>query len=1639
MKNLISLLIIFSIWNSLFAPISSAQNSNTNSVFTSAKSKSDEPEKEKKGLQFRVREGKPEAVPRTSPTPVSASKLGQSETDSILKRLTPLPADEKSDFKLRSDSLPPPKNGTIINTKFPADESQNLSKINDSKQLEVIRFSPNGNVGVTPEISITFSQPMIAVTSQTEASETVPVKLTPAVKGKWRWLGTRVLIFDAENRLPMATKFTAVIPAGTKSAIGGTLTKDISWEFSTNPPKIESFSAKSATVTRDEKLFASFDQNINPAEILKKMSANTNGQKIPLRLLTEAEMSKEIEEIKKEKPEMLKRIVGFRAAELLPPDSVIYLNFDKGLPSAEGNLVSTEPQVFIFKTFGILKFVKSTCGYENKTICEPSDSWEIKFNNSIDEKVFDKSQVKIEPSVKEPNFSIYGNEIDIRGDFRPRTAYKITILNSLKDDFGQTLGQDVSAQITTGGREPKLESSHYKDFLTIAPISKPIFSVFSTNYSTLKVKIYAVTPENYQAFLDFRHNDDETYPKFGKLVFDKPIKIKNIQDEEIVTDISLAPALKNGIGHAVLIVEPPVKDENFEPIAKWIQVTNIGLDAFADDEQLNVYVSNLRDGKPLGNVQMSLANSSNGVSDDKGMANLKLLPSKNKTTNYLIAKQGNDSAILTNGEYYNYEEENGWFLGNNKDSLRWFVFDDRKMYRPGDTVSIKGYLRKITGGKLSDISELADAVSKVDYVLKDAKNIEIAKGSAQLNAFGAFDLQLKLPETINLGYQRLELKTVSNLDEKETFHNFQVQEFRRPEFEVNTEVESSAPFYLGDSATIVTEAKYFSGGGLANAETDWDISASPTDYTPPNREDFTFGTFTPWWGYHYRSDWESRTSEDFKSKTDFEGKHRVALDFVKANPARPYKIEARANIQDVNRQTFSGSTSLLVHPSKLYVGLRTPKTFVQAGEPFKLETITTDIDGKSVADAPVSITAELKDWQQVKGEWQDVVVDTQKCELKSASDVSSCDFTAKQGGTYTITARVLDEKERPNESELTVWVAGGKRETVTDVQKQDVELIPDKKEYEPNETAEILLNVPFSPAEGMMTLERNGIVKTERFTLDKSSTVLKIPIEEGYLPNIHVQVTLVGASSFEYYGDDRDKDFPKIPAYATGELNLEISTDSRKLNVTAEPLEKNLQPAGQTKINIAVTDNYGKAVANSEVALVAVDESILALTGYKISNPLDVFYQQFNANTNDTHSREDILLNLDGIGFGRGGGQGNGSGDDEPPPARANPVLLSGDSPYTSNKPAANTAANVSATPSRDAFEKPKLPPSAKMDQVTKPELLLEVETQGNRKEKPSEEASDSLQMMQLRRNFAATAIFAPSVKTDVNGKAIVDLKLPDNLTRYRITAVAVTNSKQFGLGESNVTARQPLQIRPSAPRFMNFGDKIELPVVLQNQTDAPMTIDVAIRASNATLTDGNGKKVTVPAQTRAEIRFPVTAEKAGIARFQIGASSQNFADAAEIEFPVYTPATTEAFATYGTTDQNGAIVQPISTPKDVYSDFGGLEISSSSTQLQELTDAFIYLQSYPFECSEQISSRILSVAALRDVLTAFNAKDMPNKAAIEAKMKSDIQRLQKLQHSDGGFSFWRNDDESFPYLSVHVAHALARAKAKGYVVPKEM
>lgn len=1637
------------------------------------------------GLKFRLSEGVEGAENRTVTPPASGDPLSQSDTENLLKRIPPpkVQDDDQKDFAKREGSLPPPKTGKKIEQKFPADNQQGAPNVDQSgRSLEVLRYSPEGDVPLAPDLNVTFSQPMVAVTSQQEAANVVPVQLSPMPQGKWRWLGTKTIMFDTDKRFPMATKYTATIPAGTKSANGQTLEKAVTWTFSTPPPKVETMIPQNQITKRDALMFISFDQEINPEAVIKTIAVTGGGKPLPIRLATQEEIDADGSISYYSKNVQPKRWIAFRTINsdkltenALPADSAISVIVKKGTPSAEGPLTTTADQSYSFRTFGAMKFVKGYCQYESSKQCSPFDTWYMQFTNPIDAQNFAKEMVKVEPAIEGLNVYPSGNYLYFQGVKKGRTTYKVTVEGSLKDTFGQILGQTASATFNVGSA-PASMYSQGGSMVVLDPNSKPSYSIYSINHANAKVKVYQVTPQNWEGFrqyMRYMNYDEQKQPPIpGKLVIDKLQKIETKPDEMVETRIDLAQALNGGFGHAIVVVEPTVKRDKYDrtKIIAWVQSTQIGLDAFVDNQELVGVVSELKTGKPLTGVELSIYPNGLKVMSDKGQVIseetaqtqswtewfgnlftfnekphgpsatdenggaietetiteaqtnqtggngiLRLgLPdySSQKSQNLLIAKKGKDVAFLPENSDYYWQEQGGWYKKPQNDSLRWFVFTDRGIYKPKEEVAIKGYIRIYQGGKLGDIAELGDKASGLGYVVRDSRGNEITKGNSTLNAFGAFDFKFNLPDNANLGQASVTLSTTSSVSGNTNYHTFQLQEFRRPEFEVKAKAETEAPYFVKSNALVGVEAKYYAGGGLANAETNWTVTSTPTNYTPPTRGDFNFGKWVPWWR-SYGGDYSQTSTQTFKGTTDAAGKHLLKVDFEDANPSRPYSVRADVRVQDVNRQTFASNTTLLVHPSDLYIGLRSNRNFVNKGEKIVVESIISNIDGKLVAGRDAQIKAVLKDWTYDKGKWEEKTVDEQTCQIKSTEEISKCEFVAKNGGTYTITGRVLDDRERPNETEFTVWVSGGKTPPKRNVEQEEVDLIPNKKDYNAGDVAEILVNSPIENAEGILTLRRDGLVKTEKFTIKGNSIVLKIPLEEKYLPNIYAQVDLTGASPRTDDKGEVDAQLPKRPAFAKGLLNLSISTESRKLTVLAEPQSATLEPGGETKIDVQVKDSKGEPVANSEVALVVVDESVLALIGYRIGDPLGAFYTQRGAGVADYHLRKDILLGnpLDTVKNLPVNGRDFGSSD-----------IVSVDGMSGGSMPKPTSAAPMRAR--------------AMAKSEAAPMMEIAADISSDEKESPAQ-----TEEIKLRENFNALALFTPSVKTDSNGKVTVPVKVPDNLTRYRITAVSVDSGKRFGSGESSLTAKQPLMVRPSAPRFMNFGDKIELPVVVQNQTDKEMSVNVGVRATNATLTTGGGKKVIVPANDRIEVRFPVSAEKAGIARFQIAVSSGKWSDAAEISLPVWTPATTEAFATYGTTDENGAIVQPVQTPGDVWSQFGGLEITTSSTQLQELTDAFIYLYRYPYECSEQISSRMISIAALKDVLTAFKAKEMPSEAEIVKSFAKDIEILKGRQRTDGSFGLWGQKREryEFPFMSVHVAHALILAKSKGFKVPDDM
>ena len=456
------------------------------------------------------------------------------------------------------------------------------------------------------------------------------------------------------------------------------------------------------------------------------------------------------------------------------------------------------------------------------------------------------------------------------------------------------------------------------------------------------------------------------------------------------------------------------------------------------------------------------------------------------------------------------------------------------------------------------------------------------------------------------------------------------------------------------------------------------------------------------------------------------------------------------------------------------------------------------------------------------------------------------------------------------------WVAGGRSGAPSRrVDLEAANLIPDAETYAAGDTAEILVDSPFASATSLLTISHNRIIELRTFEIADHAAVLEVPITDDHVPELAVQVEIV--STTERTADDGTSldGVPHRPAYASGHATLRVPPLLRTLDVTAEPASTVVEPGAATSIAVEVNDAGGAPVEGANVLLIVVDEAVLAVSGYELMDPIDVFYRPRTRGLRTARGRDTILL--------------------ESPQE----LLRLIEQDYAEAE--AEAAVEESAAADSDDG---------------------------------SGSGSAGL-AVDVRENLDALALFDPEAATDAAGRITIEFDLPDNLTRYRVMAVAVS------------------------------GD---------------------------------------------------------------------YADAQIVALPVYTPATSEAFATYGVVDE-GAVVQSIAALRDVIPQFGGLEINTSSTALQALTDAVLYLSDYRYASSDAYASRILAISALRDVLGAFEAEGLASPGELDAAVRRDIAELSALQNSDGGFGWWSRNRPSSPYQSIQAMHALTVAQNEGFTV----
>jgi uncharacterized protein YfaS (alpha-2-macroglobulin family) len=1002
-------------------------------------------------------------------------------------------------------SWPPLAEAELMSAEDPA---------NADKVLSVLRFSPEGELPLVPQLSITFSQPMVPVSGQADLAASVPVRLEPQPPGRWRWIGSRTLVFDPEGgRLPMATEYRLHLPAGLTSAVGGVLLQSQTFDFATPAARMQPRSSQTGPLDLQPVLVLQFDQLVDFAEVLAKTRLiGPEGSAVELQML-EPESPEVVRALKEHEVEPVEgRWLAVQPKRRLKTGSLYRAEVASGLGSLEGPRKTTAAQSWAFSTYSPLEFRYFLCGSNaSGKDCDPGEVLRLKFNNSLDAADFDPSSLRVEPAVEELSLHVYGEHLNLRGVLSPRTEYRVSLPARLKDRFGQTLGRAQDIVVSTGDAAPRLHALG-GPLVTLDPASAPSFSVYTRGIETLDVEIYRVRPEQWPEFLRWRANqqnerDGDVPP--GELVSKRqlrPVASGGISE----TLIELQEHLSDGLGHLVLNLSSNAAagTRAWHGHRVWLQATRLGLVAVRDRRQMSAWVSELATGRALPGVDVSVrGTASRARTGVDGMATLDL-PSQSDVP-LLIAQFGEDSALLPDSLYH--AERPSWAGDAQTERLRWMVFDDRGMYRPGEQVRVKGWLRQLPSDPSGDLQLPTVIDARVRWTLADSLGVEIGQGEAEMSGLGGFDFAIDLPSTPNLGPAVLALQRVeaSDVDSKMVHtHEFWIEEFRRPEYEVRTKADAG-PHLLGSRARIEVDANYYSGGALASTPVRWTLFAQPTRYVPPGRSDFNFGGFSPWWS---RSDEPGEDAEgSFEGRTDDSGRHAIEVEFLGADRSRPHLLLAEASVSDLNRQVLSANSVLLVHPAQHYVGLKAKRSFVQRSETLEVESVVVDIEGALVAASLPQIRLTRLVWKEQDGTWIEVAEPAGTCAPEALeSGHRRCRWTPQRGGTYLVEASVRDGQGRTSSSELRVWVAGGEAAAARGVEVQDLLLVPDREDPRPGEILQVFVQAPFDKAEGLMTLDRGGMLQQRRFSLEQGSATLEVPILESMAPGFDLRLAVVG-------------------------------------------------------------------------------------------------------------------------------------------------------------------------------------------------------------------------------------------------------------------------------------------------------------------------------------------------------------------------------------------------------------------------------------------------------------------------------------------------------------------------------------------------
>ncbi len=1495
------------------------------------------------------------------------------------------------------------------------------------------------------ELAVTFSDDMLPLGGKRDGASVL--KITPAVKGEFTWRGNRTLAFRPEPRFRFSTTYTAVIPAGTKSLSGKVLLKEIRWQWSTPqayPVEIrianqDYFSQLSAMEKLDSKVWVRdpltlrFNQPVSVASaknffVLREVKSGTGA---PVCLFQKGTNEIEVQYAKVLKREILYEFV-----------------LKKGFCGSEGETGTAKDFTFTFDTVPAFRYTGKTppVFFPDEPHCWlPFSNALAEFNESL-LKVFKISGKGKSPLKFHLEPSYHGNEalfLNIDNDLASGDILRIQVDRNLVNIYGETLPEDLELEARVcSSRSPHLDFS-----LQDKKLSMTAKSIKQAAVRLLKLKpdFYSQLANQNFGILQRKGFKDEFVEKevLQKLA-DLPEKANNpsLRDQELGSPLGFFALLVqryepyNACRDVALMRLPASMPLSLEVFHR----RNMDMVIKAGQGQTLYWLYDNRSGKSLGKIPFFLK----GYGKDtqplgESAGNGVLLSNRElRQSDLVLAKNPADNDMTLAGIDQGPAPDR---------ELRITVFSDRDFYKPGEMVHVGGIVKEYASGRVSS-PKTTGAI--LEIMGPDWQKV---KGDTlKLDRLGGFHYEFKSDPSGKKGHYQILVKVV----DEQTWQGQRgvtIDYYQPNTFEMK--VSGTAERYLPeDTFHPGISGSYLAGNPMAGDRFTYSlapIQAAAKVFSSRGLEQYGFGLD--------RSLAQSDPPQQGGEKLDASGNFTLDIPmsvFKKTN----YLADLHFSVtgRSAEGKEFTARTRSLFSPGKLLTGIHVGY-YQNLKEQIKTELALVDFQGNPASgEIRVSLYQGYYQNSQYKlkkvAGSDDIYID--KTKIHS--------FRVAEAGHYVLRCDTSDANGRivSTSNGFFAWDSG---------YADNEDNLRIESEQGMLRTGEKLKCFIRSPRAGqaLVTIERGKVLDSMVLDLQKM-TPLELPVKKEYFPAFRLSVIAMYENNVS---EEASRDFT-------------VKDEDKTLHVSLDcPIE--IKPASKTKLKIKVNDNQ-KIGARAKLFVYAVDEGNLSLQGYLTPDPLQNFYyiNPLGRNSIQTHYSKKFISwtfarPMMDIGLPAPAIFGCVFKPDSTPLAGATVTLedekhnklktattspqgyfafpglpsgryavkaeakgfhpfLQSDIYFSGNDHRACDMALIPAANDKywnaaDEFG----PEGGVAGGVMPAPMAAEMKSVSRQKgEKDAEWFVDGanavgvdISGIRVRSDFKEV-LFFKIVETDEAGDVTVDFESSDQLSTYRIMAVAYSEDG-FGSAEKKLIVSKDLLISEAMPEFARQDDEFSAGVQLSNRTAQRLQVTVLAKPEGIAIKDNPQVERSLDPRGNSLFQFPFLADRIGEARIVFYAVSAADKDGLEKKLPVTDRLVTETLIDFTSGKTVRKMIQPQADAENQ-----AVTIKAAPSLLRPAVNIAKKLVFYPYECLEQRASKMMPFLALSPQLAERLELGL-DQGQIREAVNGYLKIIPEFMNGDGALSYYRGGQYSSDYLTAYVLWSLHLAKERDYKVDPQL